>query len=48
MLRYSLSLLYQFIDVEKKNKLSYYEISGPVIVLTKAKKEERLNYDFSK
>ena len=47
MLRYSLSLLYQFIDVEKKNKLSYYEILGPVIVLTKAKSEERLNMIFS-
>ena len=47
MLRYSLSLLYQFIDVEKKNKLSYYEILGPVIVLTKAKTEERLNMIFS-
>ena len=47
MLRYSLSLLYQFIDVEKKNKLSYYEILGPVIVLTKAKTEERLNLIFS-
>ena len=47
MLRYSLSLLYQFIDVEKKNKLSYYEVLGPVIVLTKAKTEERLNMIFS-
>ena len=47
MLRYSLSLLYQFIDVEKKNKLSYYEILGPIIVLTKAKTEERLNMIFS-
>ena len=47
MLRYSLSLLFQFIDVEKKNKLSYYEILGPVIVLTKAKTEERLNMIFS-
>ena len=47
MLRYSLSLLYQFIDVEKKNKLSYYEILGPVIVLTKAKTEERINIIFS-
>ena len=47
MLRYSLSLLYQFRDVEKKNKLSYYEILGPVIVLTKAKTEERLNMIFS-
>ena len=47
MLRYSLSLLYQFIAVEKKNKLSYYEILGPVIVLTKAKSEERLNMIFS-
>ena len=47
MLRYSLSLLYQFIDVEKKNKLSYYEILGPVIVLTKAKTEERLSMIFS-
>ena len=47
MLRYSLSLLYQFIDVEKKNKLSYYEILGPIIVLTKAKTEERLKMIFS-
>ena len=47
MLRYSLSLLYQFIDSEKKNKLSYYEILGPIIVLTKAKTEERLNMIFS-
>jgi len=47
MLRYSLSLLFQFIDVEKRNKLSYYEILGPVIVLTKAKTEERLNMIFS-
>ena len=47
MLRYSLSLLYQFIDVEKRNKLSYYEILGPIIVLTKAKTEERLNMIFS-
>ena len=47
MLRYSLSLLYQFIDVEKKNKLSYYEILGPIIVLTKAKTEERLSMIFS-
>jgi len=47
MLRYSLSLLFQFIDVEKRNKLSYYEILGPIIVLTKAKTEERLNIIFS-
>ena len=47
MLRYSLSLLYQFINSEKKNKLSYYEILGPIIVLTKAKTEERLNMIFS-
>ena len=47
MLRNSLSLLYQFIDSEKKNKLSYYEILGPIIVLTKAKTEERLNMIFS-
>ena len=47
LLRYSLSLLYQIIDIEKKNKLSYYEILGPIIVLTKAKTEERLNIIFS-
>ena len=38
MLRYSLSLLYQLIDIEKKNKISYYEILGPITMLTKAKK----------
>ena len=47
MLRYSLSLLYQIIDIEKKNKLSYYEILGPITVLTKAKTEDRLNIIFS-
>ena len=47
MLRYSLSLLYQIIDIEKKNKLTYYEILGPICVLTKAKAEERLNIIFS-
>ena len=47
MLRYSLSLLFQIIDIEKKNKLSYYEILGPITVLTKAKTEERLNVIFS-
>ena len=47
MLRYSLSLLYQLIDIEKKNKISYYEILGPVAMLTKAKTEERLNLIFS-
>ena len=47
LLRYSLSLLYQIIDIEKKNKLSYYEILGPIIVLTKAKTEERLNIIFT-
>jgi hypothetical protein len=33
--------------VEKKNKLSYYEILGPITVLTKAKTEDRLNIIFS-
>ena len=47
MLRYSLSLLYQLIDIEKKNKISYYEILGPITMLTKAKTEERLNLIFS-
>ena len=47
MLRYSLSLLFQIIDIEKKNKLSYYEILGPLTVLTKARTEERLNVIFS-
>ena len=47
MLRYSLSLLFQIIDMEKKNKISYYEILGPIAMLTKAKTEERLNLIFS-
>ena len=47
MLRYSLSLLFQIIDIEKKNKLSYYEILGPLTVLTKARTEERLNVIFA-
>ena len=47
MLRYSLSLLFQFIDIERKNKISYYEILGPIAMLTKAKTEERLNLIFS-
>ena len=47
MLRYSLSLLFQIIDIEKKNKISYYEILGPIAMLTKAKTEERLNLIFS-
>ena len=32
---------------KKKNKLSYYEILGPLTVLTKARTEERLNVIFS-
>ena len=47
MLRYSLSLLFQIIDIEKKNKISYYEILGPIAMLTKAKTEERLRIVFS-
>ena len=47
MLRYSLSLLFQIIDIEKKNKLSFYEILGPLTVLTKARTEERLNVIFA-
>ena len=47
MLRYSLSLLFQIIDIEKKNKISYYEILGPITMLTKAKTEERLKVIFS-
>ena len=47
MLRYSLSLLFQIIDIEKKNKISYYEVLGPIAMLTKAKTEERLNLIFS-
>ena len=47
MLRYSLSILYQYINVEHKNKISYYEILGPIIILTKASNEDRIKTLFS-
>jgi hypothetical protein len=43
----ALSMLFQIIDIDHNNKVSYYEIMGAMLFLTKGSNEERLSEFFN-